>query len=270
MRGPREFLRELVHARSGVNVPVDRDYVLDANLATLLRDSGLATLDELVEAIRRDSSWELADRAVDRILNHETLFFRDIAPFDALRGHILPALLPSRSEGRPVRLWSAACSSGQEPFSLALLLRNHFPGAPVEILASDISSEMLARAATGRFTLLEANRGLPAALLARWFRRDGAGFVVDPSVRALVEFRRINLIEPWEGLEPMDAIFLRNVLLYMQEPTRRAVLRDAARHLAPGGVLFLGAAETMLPAGEPWEQVKIGEAFAFRPLEARP
>lgn len=267
-RAACSFLREFVRLRSGVALDGDKDLSIEVNLASLLRDLVLASLDDLAAQLRAGPASPLANLVVDRILNHETLFFRDPALFDALRRILLPQLLPSRTPARPVRFWSAACSSGQEPFSLALLLRTHYPGAPATILASDLSSEMVARAEQASYSTLEINRGLPAPILTTSFRREGARWILDPAVRSLVEFRRINLVDPWPPLPPIDVLLLRNVLLYMADGTRRAILRRAAAALAPGGVLILGSAETILPEGEAWETVRVGEALAFRPLEA--
>jgi chemotaxis protein methyltransferase CheR len=179
----------------------------------------------------------------------ETSFFRDVHPFETLRTTVLPDLLRRRRAERRLGVWCAACSTGQEPYSFALLVREHFSelaGWRVDILATDLSADVLARARAGRYGQIEVNRGLPAALLVKYFRQHGATWELNEDVRRMVEFRELNLTRPWPALPPADLIFLRNVMIYFDVETKRSILGRAARALRPNGYLLLGGAETTL------------------------
>ena len=198
------------------------------------------------------------------ILINVTSFFRDPESWEHLGERVLPDLL---ARNRPIRAWSAGCASGQEAYSLAMLLTDSFPTARgATILATDLSRDVLARAARGTFSQLEVNRGLPAAALVRHFERDGAGWRVREPVRSRVEFRQLNLARPWPALPPMDVVLLRNVLIYFGAEAKRAVLSQMARVLAPGGLLFLGGAETTYGLDESWERLQVGRTSLYRPV----
>ena len=194
-------------------------------------------------------------------------FFRDWKPFEALRQQVIPEIVSRRSGLKRIDIWFAASSSGQELYSVAMLIREHFPllqGWDLQLHASDISQEMLARTSAGRFSTLEVNRGLPAAYLLKYFRREGAEFVIDEALRKLVRPWLMNLAAPWPGLPTMDLVLMRNVLIYFDLPTKRAILERTRKQLRPEGALLLGSAETTLGVCEGWARAEVAGTTIFR------
>lgn len=257
-----DYVRKLVLDSSALVLGEGKGYLVEARLAPIVEREGLSTLSELVRRLQHGSA-ALRNDVVEAMTTNETSFFRDVHPFEALRSVVLPEALRSCA-GRGLRLWSAAASTGQEAYSLAMLVTDHFPTAAVSILGTDLSRDVLARAAHGTFSQLEVNRGLPAALLVRHFERDGAGWRVKEPVRRRVEFRQLNLARPWFGLPLMDVVLLRNVLIYFDAQAKRAVLAQLARVLAPDGVLFLGGAETTYGLDDSWERIQVGRTSFYR------
>jgi chemotaxis protein methyltransferase CheR len=199
---------------------------------------------------------------------NETSFFRDIHPFDALRSQIIPDLIKARAGERSLSIWCAAASSGQEPYSVMMLLRQHFPQLAdwdLRFLCTDLSKEMIDRCRAGRYSQLEVNRGLPAPMLVKWFRRDGADWVIDPALRQPMDFRTMNLIEPWPAMRPVDLVMIRNVLIYFDVATKQDILGKIRKVLRPDGFLVLGAAETTLNIDDAYERVAIGRSSTYRP-----
>lgn len=259
-----DYVRRLVQERSGMHLGEGKGYLVEARLAPLANREGLASVAELVRRLRAGPP-SLVDDVAEAMTTNETSFFRDVHPFDALRDVVLPRLV-ARPRSRELRLWSAAASTGQEAYSLAMLLADSFPGVPASVLATDLSRDVLARAAAGTFSQLEVNRGLPAPMLVRHFERDGATWRISPEMRRRVQFRQLNLARPWPRLPEMDVVLLRNVLIYFGADAKRAVLAQMARILAPGGQLFLGGAETTYGLDEGWERVQVGRTSLYRPL----
>ena len=250
MKQDFSHLRALVRARSGIALGPDKDYLCDSRLAPIARANGFADVDALVTRLRAGAAADdgLRTLAVESLATHETSFFRDVNPFEALRRSVIRALVASRPSTSPVCIWSAACATGQEPYSLAMMVHEHLPDLlhRVKIIATDFSGGALARARTGRFHQIEVNRGLPAALLIKYFRREGTEWVISPTIRSAVEFRQVNLVEALPAMPLMDVVFLRNVLIYFDPETRLAALKRVAKNLARGGLLVLGAAETLI------------------------
>jgi chemotaxis protein methyltransferase CheR len=210
-------------------------------------------------------------RIIDALTTNETSWFRDREPFSALTDVVLPELVKSRASSRKVRLWSAASSSGQEAYSLAITLQEHLPpGWNYEIMGTDISTEMVKRAETAEYSQVEVNRGLPAAQLVQYFERAGAHWRVTPQLRRNVSFRLMNLTAPLPAMQPFDVIFLRNVLIYFDVAVKRTVLQNVARLLRPDGWLFLGAAETTIGIDDNYERVAAGRTSAYRVRNAMP
>jgi chemotaxis protein methyltransferase CheR len=263
------FLATLLGQRSGMVVDESKEYLLASRLSPIVHEEQLGSLSELVTALRREPRGPLEAKVVEAMTINETSFFRDAHPFTALVEHVIPELLARRPAPARVTVWCGACSSGQEPYSVALALAEAAPdlvaAGRVRILATDLSPRMVARTAAGRFSQLEVNRGLPARLLVRHFTQDGRSWVIAPQLRSLVETRTLNLVEPWTRVPRCDVVFLRNVLIYFDLPTRRAVLERLRRDaLAPGGYVFLGASETSARLDEGWCRRQFGRAVVFQ------
>jgi chemotaxis protein methyltransferase CheR len=203
---------------------------------------------------------------------NESFFFRDIKPFDQFRKFVLPQLLASRQPGRPIRVWSAACSSGQEPYSLAIILREEgakLAGRRVEIVATDISREMLEKCKAGLYSQFEVQRGLPVQYLVKYFAQMGDKWRIDASLRELIQFREFNLLHDPSALGTFDVVFCRNVLIYFDNDTKRVVLERVSRLLAPDGFLYLGGAETVLGISDKFQPVP-GERGIYGRVPAAP
>ncbi len=249
--GDFEYLCAVLHEESGLALGPDKVYLVEARLGPLARREGLGSVAALLERLRRGVP-ALRRQVVEAMLTTETSFFRDAVPFEALRRTILPELLRRRTTRERLHLWCGASSSGQEPYSLAMLLREHFPGlagTQVRILASDLSGAVLERARQGVYSQLEVNRGLPARLLVKYFRREGLDWRIADDIRSLVDFFPLNLVGAWPVLPPVDVALVRNVLIYFDLPQRKQVLGRIRRHLRPDGYLFLGGGGDDLRAG---------------------
>jgi chemotaxis protein methyltransferase CheR len=266
-----DYLRTIVMRNSGNQVDPSRDYLFESRLQRLLRARGLHSLDQLVAALRADLSPSLQRSVAEAMTINETSFFRDTAAFDLLREQLLPQLIELRRESRALRFWSAASSSGQEAYSLAMLVREHFPqlaGWRLDILGTDLSSEMVERAAAGRYQRIEINRGLPARMLLKYFVRTGDEWEVIPDLKRVCRFQQRNLCNPPGLAETFDVIFLRNVMIYFSQETRHQLLLTIHRSLARDGMLFLGLGEQPRMDSH-WETVLTPKAVWYRPLSAR-
>ncbi|HWG20863.1 MAG TPA: protein-glutamate O-methyltransferase CheR [Terracidiphilus sp.] len=261
------FLRKIVHARSQNVLDPARDYVFEARLAKLVRSRGMSSVADLVNHLRNTRDEALEAAVADAMTINETTFFRDGRPFELLHRVLLPELIEARRITRSLRLWSAGCSTGQEAYSLAMLLREHASSLAnwkIRVEATDICADVVKRAEAGRYQRIEVNRGLPARYLARYFEPVGEDWIVKPEVRGLCHFHKANLCSPLPFRERFDVIFLRNVMLYLGQESRRAVLAAAHRLLAPDGVLCLGASEQ--PADTSlWTSVLAGGTCYYRP-----
>ena len=265
---PYDFLREVVFARSQNVLDPARDYLFETRLARLMRDHGLSQVEDLVRHLRVRRNPDLERAIAEAMTINETSFFRDIRPFEMLRTECLPKLIAARQGVRRLRLWSAACSTGQEAHSLAMLLLEHFPQLSawdVRIDGTDISSEMVARAAAGRYHRIEMNRGLPAKHVVRFFDRDGEEWVAKAAIRRICHFRQANLCKPpLPFRERLDVILLRNVMLYFAPATRCELLQQVHSVLAPDGVLVLGSTEQP-PEMSLWQSSIAGGTTYYRP-----
>lgn len=262
-----ETVRTLLRRHAAVVLDDGKEYLVEARLGPLAQKSGFSSLSELMTRLRNGPGAELCQKVVEAMTIHETSFFRDWKPFDALRNTLLPQLLQRRAPERKLAIWSAACSSGQEPYTLAMLLRDHFPqleGWSVRLIATDISNDILARARAGKYTQLEVNRGLPAPALIKHFERKGLEFVAKDYLRNSIDFRQLNLAEPWPDLGQVDVVFLRNVLIYFSEATKRDILERIARLLRRDGYVFLGTGETTLNLSNRFERVPADGAGVYR------
>lgn len=233
----------------------------------MAREAGLADVPALAAALRRTPDGPLVRLVVQAMTTNETSFFRDGQPFDTLRERVLPALLRRRKAERRLSIWCAASSTGQEPYSIALVLREHFPETAdwqIDFLATDLSSDVLVRARAGRYLPAEVDRGLPPALLERWFSRQGDHWAINEEIRRLVRFQQLNLLDPWPIGGQVDLVFMRNVLIYFDIETKRTLLQRARRLLHPEGFLFLGSAESPMGLDDRLERLPITRAGCYR------
>jgi len=259
------FVRDLVYRRSAIVLDEEKNYLIEARLQPLAAEKGFGSLSAMVEAVRVGAP-ALQTSIVEAMTTNETSFYRDAVPFDCLRETVLPRLVAARAARRSLVIWCGACSTGQEPYSIAMMLLEHFPQVvtwPVRILATDLADHVLDRAREGRFRQLDVNRGLPAHLLLKYFQREGITFQVKPEVRQLIQFQRQNLIEDLTLPARPDIVFLRNVLIYFDQPTKRGILQRVRKVIAPDGALFLGAAETTMNVDEEWRRVPAGKAAYY-------
>jgi chemotaxis protein methyltransferase CheR len=243
------LLSKLIKERSGLTLTKDKAYLLESRLLPVARKWSLKNLDELVMRIRTRAETGLVRDVVEAMTTNESFFFRDIKPFDQFKQVVMPYLLQARGANHQIKIWSAACSSGQEPYSLGMLLkedRQRLTGRNIDILATDLSTEILAKAQAGLYSQFEVQRGLPIQMLVKYFKQAGDRWQIDGAVREMVRYRPFNLLDDPSGLGMFDVIFCRNVLIYFDQPTKQAVLERLARQLAPDGFLYLGGAETVV------------------------
>jgi len=264
-----DWVRALVHKESAIVLQPGKEYLVEARLLPIARQLGLSDVGEFVDSVRTRPSADHTRRIVEALTTNETSWFRDGDPFSALSSTVLPSLLAKRNAGERLQIWSAACSSGQEPYTIAMLLEDALPNAAsrVSITATDLSREMVERTRAGRFSQLEVNRGLPAPMLIRHFTRVGSEWEVSPALRRMVTAGECNLAAPLPRMGPFDVVYLRNVLIYFDLPTKRSILSNVRTLMRPDGWLFLGAAETTLGVDDSWERVVIGRTSAYRPLK---
>jgi chemotaxis protein methyltransferase CheR len=244
-----DFLRKCLKQRSGLVLSADKQYLVESRLLPVARKAGLANLAALVDALKFSDDGPLMNAVVEAMATNESFFFRDKVPFEHFRSIVMPALLAARRASRAIRVWCAAASTGQEPYSLAMCLKQmerEIVGWRIEILATDLSSEVLEKAQQGLYSQFEVQRGLPIQLLIKHFAQVGELWQIAPELRAMVKFRRLNLLSNFSNLGVFDLIFCRNVLIYFDQQTKIDVLDRLARVTAHDGFLVLGAAETVV------------------------
>jgi chemotaxis protein methyltransferase CheR len=254
-----EFLRKLLKERSGLDLSADKQYLVESRLIPLARRAGLPGIAELVAKIKAGSA-ALTTEVVEAMTTNETFFFRDKIPFDHLRDTILPALVQARASRRSLRIWCAASSTGQEPYSIAMCVKEFagLAGWRVEIVATDLSQEVLEKSKAGIYSQFEVQRGLPIQMLLKYFTQTGELWQLKPDIRAMVQHRQFNLLQDFSHLGTFDVIFCRNVLIYFDQDTKAAIFDRLARMLEADGVLLLGAAESV-----------VGISDAFKPYPER-
>lgn len=239
----------LLRQRSGLVLTKDKAYLLESRLMPVARKWGLKGLEDLAAVIRAKRDEALLRDVTEAMTTNESSFFRDTKPFDQFKAVVLPMLLQNRAAKKTIRIWSAACSSGQEAYSLAMLLNEEGPklaGWRIEIIGTDLSGEMVNKAKAGIYTQFEVQRGLPITLLVKYFKQVGDKWQINEDMRSKVQYREYNLLSDLSPLGQFDVIFCRNVLIYFDQPTKGKVLEAMAKQMPPDGVLYLGGAETVL------------------------
>jgi chemotaxis protein methyltransferase CheR len=254
-----EFLRKLLKERSGLDLSADKQYLVESRLIPLARRSGLPGIAELVAKIKSGAE-ALTSDVVEAMTTNETFFFRDKIPFDHLRETILPTLMQARASRRSLRIWCAASSTGQEPYSIAMIVKDFagLSGWRVEIVATDLSQEVLEKSKAGVYSQFEVQRGLPIQMLVKHFTQTGELWQLGADIRAMVQHRQLNLLQDFSHLGTFDVIFCRNVLIYFDQDTKAGIFDRMSRMLESDGVLVLGAAESV-----------VGISDAFKPYPER-
>ncbi len=271
-----DFVAQLLKQRSGLTIGPDKAYLLESRLNPVARKHGFAGLNELIQALRLRGDQSLTKDVVEAMTTNESFFFRDTKPFDQFRRLVLPHLLEKRAAKRSFRIWSAACSSGQEAYSLAMILKefdSKLTGWRVEMVGTDLSTEILDKAKEGLYSQFEVQRGLPVQLLVKYFTQEGDRWRISPEIKRMVTFRTFNLLDDPTPLGQFDVVFLRNVLIYFDQPTKAKVLERVAKLMAPDGFLYLGGAETVLGISDkfqvlPAERGIYGLAASAQPQRA--
>ena len=256
-----DYLRKLVKERSGLVLTADKQYLVESRLLPVARKGGLSGLSDLVQRLKGPNAQALAVEVVEAMMTNESFFFRDKLPFEHFREIMVPALLAARANQRRIRIWSAAASTGQEPYSLAMCLKEIAPqiaGWRIDIVATDLSTEVLEKAKAGIYSQFEVQRGLPIQMLIKYFTQVGETWQIAPEIRAMVQFRPFNLMNDFASLGMFDVVFCRNVLIYFDQQTKVGVLERAARVVERDGYLVLGAAETV-----------VGLTDSFKPVPDR-
>jgi chemotaxis protein methyltransferase CheR len=255
-----DFLRKFLKERSGLDLSADKQYLVESRLVPLARKAGLNGLDELVQKIRTGATALGAD-VVEAMTTNETFFFRDKIPFDHLREAVVPELLQARATRKSLRIWCAAASTGQEPYSIAMCLKEmgaQLAGWRIEIIGTDISPQVLEKSKSGVYSQFEVQRGLPIQLLVKYFKQNGELWQISPEIRAMVQYRPLNLLQDFAHMGKFDLIFCRNVLIYFDQDMKSQIFGRLAKAIEPDGFLALGAAETV-----------VGLTDAFKPQADR-
>lgn len=266
-----DYLRDLVRKESAIVLEAGKEYLVESRLAPIVRREGLSSVGDLVARLVATPGASLRNQVVDAMTTNETSFFRDVHPWQALKQDILPDLFTSRASTKRLSIWCAASSSGQEPYSLAMLLKDDFPNEvstwDIRITATDLSDSMVKRCKEGLFSQLEVNRGLPAAMMMRYFRREGTEWRIDESLRKLVDVRIANLVVP-SSLPQMggiDLVMIRNVLIYFDDATKTKILTDIRSRMKKDGYLLLGSSEVTTGAAAGFARHQNGKTIYFRP-----
>lgn len=258
---PEEFdyISTLLRSRSGLVLTQDKAYLLESRLMPIARKNELQSVDDLIGKMRQVSDDTLVTEVVEAMTTNESFFFRDQKPFDLFRDEILPGLIERRNTTKSFRIWCAAASSGQEPYSLSILLKEaaaQLPNWRTEIVGTDISMDILAKAKSGNYTQFEVQRGLPITLLVKYFEKVDDQWQIKPEIRQMVTYKYFNLLDDLKPLGSFDVVFCRNVLIYFDQPTKTKVLSGIADMMPSDGLLFLGGAETVLGISDRFKPVK--------------
>jgi len=264
--GTLDYLRGFILSESAIVLDPTKDYLIESRLGPVAKDAGLGDLEALAKQLRRGVDSDLRVRVVEALTTNETYFFRDQHPFETFRQTLLPRFLSARARQKSLRIWCAAASTGQEPYSLAMILSDCLHDAPswcIEIVATDINRSVLDKAREGIYRQHEVNRGLPGAMLDKYFARNGSDWQICPAIRSMVRYEPLNLLNAWPFVGTFDVVFMRNVLIYFDVPTKQAILARTRRHLAHDGVLFLGGAETTVRIDDAYAPAREGSTVYY-------
>jgi chemotaxis protein methyltransferase CheR len=266
-----DFLRKFLKERSGLDLSADKQYLVESRLVPLARKANLAGLEELVQKIRIGST-ALASDVVEAMTTNETFFFRDKVPFDHLRDVVLPEMIQARMARKSLRIWCAAASTGQEPYSIAMTIKEmaaQLAGWRIEIIGTDISQQVLEKSKSGIYTQFEVQRGLPIQLLVKYFKQTGEMWQIAPEIRSMIQYRPLNLLQDFSSMGKFDIIFCRNVLIYFDQDMKTQIFGRLAKCMEPDGFMALGAAETVVGLTDAFKP-HADKRGLYRPNVARP
>lgn len=268
-----EFVTSFARRSAAIIIEPGREYFVESRLGPLASSNACNSVPEFINLLRKtEPSNPLHSKVLDALTTNETYFYRDIAPFDALRETIIPKLIAERAAQRSLSFWSAASSTGQEAYSLAMMLRENFPQLAdwsIQIIGTDLCSTVLVQARAGAYNEFEINRGLSPALIKKYFTQEGKVWSANAELRRMVDFRPMNLIEPWPRFPLFDVVLMRNVMIYFDVPTKQSILRNLLGTLQPKGSLLLGSSETTINLDTNWQSVAMGKATVYQPMEAK-
>jgi chemotaxis protein methyltransferase CheR len=262
-----EFVSRLLLTEAAIVLEKGKEYLVESRLTPMAREMGYGDLNGLVRQLQKEHSKELIRKIVESLTTHETSFFRDSDPYEVIRTVVLPKLMESQRAAQELTIWSAAASSGQEAYSLCMLIREHFPQLmswKLRIIATDISNAILERAKTGKYSQVEVQRGLPPHFLEKYFEPHGSEWQIKDDIRQMVEFSELNLMHPYGRLPAADLVMLRNVLIYFDMSVKRDILGKVRGVLKPHGYLFLGTAETTINIDENYQRVMVGKVSCYQ------
>ena len=261
-----DFLSTFVESKSGIILHKDKAYLVESRLGPVMKSEGFSSIGDLILRLRWQATGELVDKVIDAMTTNETFFFRDDPPFEALKQGVIKDLMQKRQSTKTLNIWSAACSSGQEPYSISILLKEHFPTLndwTIKILGTDVSDEVLEKADEGIYSSFEVSRGLSDTLVNRYFEPVDTRWKVRASLRNTVHFQKLNLMDSFASIPKMDIIFLRNVLIYFKHEVKKDIVKRIIERLMPDGYFFLGQSETAKTLNETLEPVNIAQASCF-------
>lgn len=264
-----DYVRHYVRQQAAIVIDPGKEYLVESRLQQLASRENFDSLDALLSQLQTSPSSQLHRKVIDAMTTNETSFFRDIHPFRALASHILPEIIQKNADQRTLNIWCGAASTGQEPFSVMMTIGENFPHLldwHIHYLATDICTDALARCNAGRFNQIEVNRGLPAALLIKYFVRNGPEWEFRPDLRKRIQFREMNLVRDWLFMPQLDIVFLRNVLIYFDNDTKKRIFSRIHRLLRPGGYLLLGGAETTFNLSDQFERVPLEQTVCYRTI----
>lgn len=268
-----KFIQEFAKDTAAILLEPGKEYLVEARLTPIAKQAGFNTLDDFLNQLRINRSATLFhEQVIDALTTNETSFFRDFHPFEALRHQVLPKIIEQRAGIKRLSIWSAASSTGQELYTIGMLIREHFPELRdwnINILGTDLSCTVLSQAKKGSYSQLEVNRGLPAPLLVKYFSKVDTRWVIKDEVRKLIEFRQMNLVKPWPIMPVFDVILIRNVMIYFDVESKKQILKKIRQCLQPNGYLFLGTAETTINIDPEWQPLSFGKATVYQSLTAK-
>lgn len=265
-----DFIKKLVFDHSGNSLEDGKDYLVESRLFSLASDNGFASVEALLNALQAKSFGDLHVRVVEAMLTGETKFFRDQHPFDSLRENILPEIIERKKDSREINIWNCACSTGQEPYSLAMMIREHFPlllNWKLNILASDISQKALNKAKQGVYHQFDIDRGLPENYKNKYFKKVADGWQLNSEVRNMISFQEINIAKALPNLPMMDLLFMRNVLIYFERHNKQEIILRVMKNLDSNGYMFLGGSEAILGLNVPLVRTQVGKSDCYRHIK---